>query len=274
MGGPGAQSSQFIADVPSGAWPTTPLVVLMGWVGASDRALGKYARVLADWGYPSVRSVVPTAYVLCGQAGACDAWAQSMLDFMHDQGLVQGRPLVLYAFSNGGAAIVASMARICRSEDRYKSLWPRVAACIFDSAPAQGSPAMRHRVLNTIVPPGLSRTAWALRLHWQNLKDMMSSRSFQDDFWTEMLNLGSAPPHMPLLYLYSADDPLTDAAKLDALLAQKRALGHDVTARRWASSPHVMHFKDHPEEYLARLSAFLQRVAPARGGTVRIVARL
>lgn len=42
---------------------------------------------------------------------------------------------------------------------------------------------MRHRVLNTIVPPGLSRTAWALRLHWQNLKDMMSSRSFQDDFW-------------------------------------------------------------------------------------------
>lgn len=90
----------------------------MGWVGASDRALGKYARVLADWGYPSVRSVVPTAYVLCGQAGACDAWAQSMLDFMHDQGLVQGRPLVLYAFSNGGAAIVASMARICRSEDR------------------------------------------------------------------------------------------------------------------------------------------------------------
>ena len=60
------------------------------------------------------------------------------------------------------------------------------------------------------------------------------------------------------LYLYSADDPLCDAAKLDVLVASRRQAGADVAATRWERSQHVGHLVKHYSEYRAALLRFLQ----------------
>jgi hypothetical protein len=60
------------------------------------------------------------------------------------------------------------------------------------------------------------------------------------------------------LYLYSADDPLCDAAKLDALVASRRQAGADVAATRWERSQHVGHLVKHYKEYSSALLGFLQ----------------
>lgn len=65
------------------------------------------------------------------------------------------------------------------------------------------------------------------------------------------------------LYVYSSDDPLCDAAKVDSLVAARRRAGHRVTAKRWAASQHVGHLRCHPEEYRQLLGAFLAEVAGA-----------
>ena len=66
--------------------------------------------------------------------------------------------------------------------------------------------------------------------------------------------------HMPgpTLYLYSDDDPLANAARLEALIAKRREGGADVRERRWAVSQHVGHLRCHPEQYKAAVLEFLQ----------------
>lgn len=62
------------------------------------------------------------------------------------------------------------------------------------------------------------------------------------------------------LYVYSEDDPLCDAARLDQLIASKRAAGADVAALRWQRSRHVAHLLQHYKEYTAAPSDFLRGV--------------
>jgi bifunctional N-acetylglucosamine-1-phosphate-uridyltransferase/glucosamine-1-phosphate-acetyltransferase GlmU-like protein len=61
------------------------------------------------------------------------------------------------------------------------------------------------------------------------------------------------------LYLYSADDPLCDAAKLDELVAaRQQRYGVAVAAKKWQQSKHVGHLLCHTEEYTAEVLRFLR----------------
>lgn len=76
----------------------------------------------------------------------------------------------------------------------------------------------------------------------------------------------TALPPRPLvprcsLYLYSADDPLCLADKLDELIAARRAAGADVEAVRWEASQHVGHLMRHPRRYRQALLGFLAGLA-------------
>ena len=66
-------------------------------------------------------------------------------------------------------------------------------------------------------------------------------------------------PGVPSLYLYSADDPLCDVAKLESLLAARKQAGADVRSVRWETSQHVGHLRSHPQEYSEALLQFLER---------------
>lgn len=65
------------------------------------------------------------------------------------------------------------------------------------------------------------------------------------------------------LFLYSADDPLCDPAKLEQLIASRRQPSGsvaDVAAVRWERSQHVAHLLKHYKEYTAALFGFLEGV--------------
>lgn len=63
------------------------------------------------------------------------------------------------------------------------------------------------------------------------------------------------------LYLYSHDDPLCSAERVDALVAARRAAGADVAALSWRRSQHVGHLIKNYREYTEALLGFLQGLA-------------
>ena len=88
----------------------------MGWVGAQrDGALLKYAELLTQQGYTTVRSVQPTVIAFSPLAGGRRRWALALLQFLEQQGLWPQRRLVLYAFSNGGAFVVEQLLLIAEA---------------------------------------------------------------------------------------------------------------------------------------------------------------
>jgi predicted alpha/beta-fold hydrolase len=63
------------------------------------------------------------------------------------------------------------------------------------------------------------------------------------------------------LYLYSADDPLCDGAKLDELVAaRQQQCGPAVAAKKWQHSKHVGHLLCHTEEYTHEVLQFLRSI--------------
>lgn len=146
---------------------------------------------------------------------------------------------------------------------RFAALPATIAGCIFDSAPVFPGPGALARVLASVEPSPLRR--WALLA--SNAAKRGVHRALGVDgaarFWGRMQRLSWG---RPLLYLYSADDPLCDAAQVSLLVQEKQRRGHDVRARCWARSEHVAHMRHHRAEYTSLLLGFLEdAAAPPQG---------
>ncbi|KAL4433428.1 hypothetical protein ABPG77_010281 [Micractinium sp. CCAP 211/92] len=233
-----------------------PVIVLLGWVGAQrDGALLKYADFLAEQGYASVRSVQPTGTAFSPFERPRRSWALALLSFLRARQLWPQRRLVLYAFSNGGAFVVEQLMLLAEQDRRFSQLRASMAAFVFDSAPAHMKSDSLQRVLSEAEPPGLGR---ALRATYYSTASWLMGRERRGQaFWANMTRLGGLGWDRPQLFLYSADDHLCDGAKLDELVAAKRAAGQRVSARRWQRSQHCGHFRRHREEYSQLLLDFL-----------------
>lgn len=94
--------------------------VLLGWAGASDKALFKYAELVAELGLPSVRSVLPTSALFAPLGGPRRQWALGLLDYLAALPPAlgpQSRPLLLYSFSNGGGFVVEELQLLAEAGD-------------------------------------------------------------------------------------------------------------------------------------------------------------
>lgn len=90
------------AAAPLAAALPPPAQVLLGWAAADrDKAVLKYAELLAQRGYASVRSVQPLLTAFSPLALTRRRWALSLLSYLEQQRLWPQRRLVLFAFSNG-----------------------------------------------------------------------------------------------------------------------------------------------------------------------------
>ena len=62
---------------------------------------------------------------------------------------------------------------------------------------------------------------------------------------------------LPTLMLYSSADQISPAERLDMVVDRWREEGVLVRVRKWDDSPHVGHFRLHPQQYREELQAFL-----------------
>ena len=132
-----AESKGFVFSAPQskGSGKLKGVVVLLGWLGADKKHLDKYSDLLLADGYATVRSTCPTSYLFWPTPEPRRQWAYDLLEYVvaiaRDPPI---RPVVFYAFSNGGAFIVE---QICHVLEKLPKDFPKipVQAIIFDSAP-------------------------------------------------------------------------------------------------------------------------------------------
>jgi hypothetical protein len=251
-------------------------VVLFGWLGCTPRLLRRYASACLATGAARCvyATTAPTAAVFASPSAlrrlAADALA--LLARRH----APGTPCVLGYFSNGGAFVHRHLLRLL-AEDAARPAEARlyasvhIAATLFDSAPAYLTVASASRALTEAI-----RSAAARKAAYSLLRCVMPlflllcyGWGAPERYWREMC--ADALP-CPALYIYSEHDALTDAARLDALVAARRAVhargAAAVRALRIgadeARSEHVAHLLRHPQRYADALKALLTAAAAAR----------
>ena len=74
--------------------------------------------------------------------------------------------------------------------------------------------------------------------------------------------LSNQQPACPQLYVYSSADAVIPATSVEAFIEEQKKAGRMVKACNFETSPHVDHFRSHPEKYSEQLTCFLKVCMP------------
>lgn len=148
--------------------------------------------------------------------------------------------------------------------DEYKEVKDSICGQIYDSCPVDftsdiGTRFVLHpSVLKTAHPPRI--ISWMAKSFAFGL-DTIFQKNFEvqrADYWETLyssVNLG------PFLIFCSEDDKIALYHVVYNFAKQIRDMGGDVNLLKWTNSPHIGHYKFHPEEYKMAVTELLGKAS-------------
>jgi hypothetical protein len=243
---------------------------IWGYVGAQDRHLQKYAQTLHALHVPLVlRRTAPTLSAFLAPAHLRALAEEWLLTLQRE---APGRPGIAWLLSNGGAFVYQHALALLRADAALpppSQRFPGVsfAALALDSAPVFVDARSSGTALSTAL--GLRQRPLLRACTHAAVRALFSfnntERTNTEFFAALALDVGGLPGRAPprLLLACSADDAITDLARVQAFAAQCAAAGRAVELWTVPSpSPHCTHLLTHRQEYQARLGALLAAAAP------------
>ncbi|XP_052141967.1 uncharacterized protein LOC127761681 [Oryza glaberrima] len=271
------------------------LVVLLGWLGARQKHLRRYADLYRDRGVGSVRFVVPVRELLGLDLGrrverrVADLAAEiaAWCDADHR------RTLLFHTFSNTGWLAYGAILENLQSR---ADIIERIRGCIVDSAPvleirpevwaAGFSAAMLKKSSSMTGPSVESPDGYTSNGTLNNLSSDVTRPTWGENILLSTLQkffeivlhlpdvnkrlekvhsvLSEKQPTCPQFYLYSSADRVIPAECVERFIDMQKSLGQSVFAHNFVSSPHVDHYRSFPHVYAAKIDEFLKICSIAR----------
>ncbi|KAH9771781.1 transmembrane protein 53 [Citrus sinensis] len=270
------------------AMKSRTVVVLLGWLGAKQKHLRKYAEWYTSKGFHVITFTFPMAEILSYQVGGkaeqnIELLVNHLADCLEDE----GKNLVFHTFSNTGWLTYGAILEKFQNKD--PSLMGRIRGCIVDSAPvaspdpqvwASGFSAAFLKK-NSVATKGIvytneletdelvgSRasgepkpavTETALLVVLEKFFEVILHLPAVNRRLSDVLGLlSSGQPACPQLYIYSSADRVIPAESVESFIEEQRKAGREVRACNFVSTPHVDHFRNDPKLYTTQLSQFLE----------------
>lgn len=264
--------------------PGRPLVVIAGWLGCQPRSLRRYEALYRKLGFGVAKVVIATPRMVVKSSTEPlppsiqipKKWPEYSPHTMQDLAWDTLRQVhaskcsvvMFHVFSNGGGFFWEQVKRILQKRDEENDelnttlnfIRSKVVGIVFDSCPAKYSPTDRNTLLDA-----LSHCTWTERIGaYAQLASQMSRLSLQDreERATEyFVGMRNDAWNVPQLYLCSKDDALTPYGPLQELVRHRRDMfGEEIIVLcEWESSPHCCHLLQHPIEYEAAVSTFVDQ---------------
>ncbi|XP_028552913.1 transmembrane protein 53 isoform X3 [Dendrobium catenatum] len=254
------------------------VVVLLGWLGAKQKHLQRYAEWYTSRGFHAVTFTFPISEIVSYKAGGqaeidVEMLANHLADWVAEE---SGKNLVFHTFSNTGWLIYGVVLEKFQKQD--PSVMGKIKGCIVDSAPvadpdpqvwASGFSAAflkkRSVAAKGIVDPNISleqpkpAVLEAVMLTvLEKFFDVVLNLPAINRRLTDVLEiLSMEQPKCPQLYIYSSADRVIPAKCVESFVEKQRRAGHEVRACNFGNSPHVDHFRNHPNLYTSQLTSFL-----------------
>ncbi|XP_063701346.1 transmembrane protein 53-like [Culicoides brevitarsis] len=241
---------------------TTPVVLLLGWAGCQDRYLQKYSKIYEDKGLIVVRYCGPVSHVFWDKPGLVKA-ARDIAKYLKNDSRLDGRPLFLHLFSNGGAFLNEHLSMCLKNEGMT------LKGIIYDSAPGERRVKTLFHVMQEIfgkmTPIGpliaaiifsLLFCMYILQMFYYKTKEILVGYTPGSDPFRALCEQKTI--NCPHLLFYSKKDNLILAPDVEHFASCREKLGNKVTKVCFDDSEHVRHFMKHPEVYKNSIDKFME----------------
>ncbi|KAL7607718.1 uncharacterized protein LOC111884403 [Lactuca sativa] len=253
------------------------VVVLLGWLGAKQKHLKKYADWYTSKGFHVITFTFPMSEILSYKVGGkteehVNSLVNHLSEWLEEE---YGKNLVFHTFSNTGWLIYGAILEKFQMQDL--TLMGRIKGCIVDSAPvASPDPqvwasgfsaaflkknsiaAKGHRNEGDIsAKPAMSESALLVVLE-KFFGVVLNLPSVNQRLSNVLVQLKSGQPSCPQLYIYSSADKVIPAGSVESFIEAQQRTGRVVRSCNFKSTPHVDHFRNEPELYASQLSQFLK----------------
>jgi hypothetical protein len=243
-----------------------PVVLLFGWLGASERHLGKYTQLYQDKGYETIHYIPPMSLILYpSRIDSLNAEIQAdMMRIMKEKGLLR-RPFMIHLFSNSGYINWCYYQRHLQKHvpNTAFNIYYKIQGTIVDSAPCNLNPEVLARgFLGALIPKIQNHRHWL----WTPLMETFWKVYLRIPGNTEEFNtLNRIMNHTnlpyPQWYMYSSGDTMLYASEVRKHIKRVEKRTHLPTQSiDFVTSNHVSHLREHPVEYSKRIDAVLDRV--------------
>jgi len=239
------------------------IAIVLGHLGITPQGLRRLSRLYLDRGCAVIAARSPPLDFLLAHHGRLEPVTRAILreseslrrqceslSHINDGREKEKIPIVIHMWSNGGAFLWEELMKDPTFDQTIK---PHLQYVAYDSCPCYlhmpwrlgpfwrdafpfpGWPIFARKLY--LAAASLSLSAWCL---------FSFSLSRSQVFWSQMTD----PPCQNLVYFYSTNDKVTDAARIDQLIHEQREMKRiNVVAKRYDDSAHCRIDYDHAEEY-------------------------
>lgn len=257
------------------------VVLIFGWFGSQLRHVNKYSELYHARSCATVTGVADSCAIIKGEKQVLDAFAleaaRKAIKILKE--IDQDLPVITHVFSNGGTIPLSRLETLIHKANRARSKGimtamdsdlillgnaMRKGGQIFDSSPCFPDYVTAIRGIGSGIQNSITRFiaqgAFVLMILIQTPLIWLSGEpSFTDQLWHHVMHRPIAPRQA---YVYSTKDRITNCDKLEALIAfrQHTAGVENILVKRFTDSKHVLHLRQHPEEYVAFVNEMIRRV--------------
>uniref|UniRef100_A0A7N0TUT1 Transmembrane protein 53 n=1 Tax=Kalanchoe fedtschenkoi TaxID=63787 RepID=A0A7N0TUT1_KALFE len=265
---------------------TKTVVVLLGWLGAKQKHMRRYADWYTSRGFHVITFTFPMSEILSYQVGGkAEQQVDSLVNHLADWLEENEKSLIFHTFSNTGWLTYGVILEKFQKQD--PSLMSRIRGCIVDSAPvaapdpqvwASGfsaaflkkqSAATKGSTMTNSARGGITSpqeqttqpalTEAALLAVLEKFFEVVLNLPKVNRRLSDVLGLlTTKQPSCPQLYIYSSADRVIPAASVESFIEEQRKSGHEVRACNFISTPHVDHYRNQPSLYTSQLTQFLE----------------
>lgn len=227
-----------------------PLLIMLSWLMARKKHIYKYADIYLNQGF-DVLNININPWQLLWPTKGSQVVAKDILKFLEANPSYD--PLVVHGFSVGAYVWSEALVHMSAERQRYQRIIDRIAGQIWDSSADVTELPLGVPVAVFPNNAVLQNTLRQYILYHLKTFDKVATVHYVRASQMYHTNIVRAPAQI----FISRTDPIGTEESNRRAKDNWENMGIQVNWKCWDKSPHVGHYRAHPEEYKAELEGFL-----------------